>query len=193
MHDSPSHTARLSRDIDDAYAAYKADDPDREGALYMSLRAQAKNIVWHHPPLEASVLVNDIVHRAMVGLKTFRGDSKVSTWFWTLAHHEVDRALRDLIQRRKRFESLTSDDKESETSQRDLLAESVNQDAEIDLDKVRGDLPLKQNELVHLILEGYSLAEAAERLRVPLGTIRSRYRLAKKKMAKHAHKKKPRR
>jgi hypothetical protein len=79
MRDEPSHTARLSRDIDDAFVAYKAGDPDLEKALYLSLRAQAANIVWNHPglELEAPTLVNDIVHRAMERLETFRGDSQV--------------------------------------------------------------------------------------------------------------------
>jgi RNA polymerase sigma-70 factor (ECF subfamily) len=135
----------------------------------------------------------------MVGLKTFRGDSKLSTWFWSLAQNEVDRALQGLIQNRKRFQSLSTyeapvaEERAGETSLADLPAKSVSHDAAIDLEKVRQDLPVKQDELVHLVVEGYSLAEVAKRLGVPLGTVRGRYRLAKKKMAERVHKKKPRR
>jgi RNA polymerase sigma-70 factor, ECF subfamily len=194
MRDKETHTARLSRDIDAAYEAYTPGDPQLEKALYKALRAQAANMVWNRPGLEAPTLINDIVHRAMVGLKTFRGDSRVSTWFFALAQHEVDRALRDLIQKRKRFESLTPDDEDSEeeTSQPDLPAKPVNEHAKIDLDKAREGLPVKQDEVVQLVLEGNSLAEVAQRLGIPLGTIRSRYRLAKGKMARRARKKKSR-
>lgn len=193
MGDEETYTAGLSRDIDAAYAAYTPDNPESVEALYKALRAQASNIVWFHLGVDTPpMLVNDIVHRAILRLESFQGGSKISTWFCSLARNEVNRALRVLIQGRKRFvpikgERILGEDREDDLA--DQPAKPVNQDAVIEVEQVRKNLPDEQDEVVRLVLEGHSLEEIAQKLDVPLGTIRGRYRLAKQKMAQRARKK----
>ena len=50
------------------------------------------------------------------------------------------------------------------------------------MEKLERGLPAAQAEVVGMVKEGYSLEQVAEETASPLGTIRSRYRLAKQKM-----------
>jgi RNA polymerase sigma-70 factor (ECF subfamily) len=120
----------------------------------------------------------------MAGLKSFRGDSKLSTWFWTLAQHEVDRALRRLIQDKKRLESLDSKEGYGEGSSLEITAKTVNLDAEIFLEQLMRHLPPEQADVVRRQAEGHTLEQIARETGIPIGTIRSRLRLAKQKARK---------
>jgi DNA-directed RNA polymerase specialized sigma24 family protein len=52
----------------------------------------------------------------------------------------------------------------------------------LDVAKLRQGIPAKQAQVLDLMAEGYSLEQIAEITGLPLGTVRSRYRLAKDKM-----------
>jgi RNA polymerase sigma factor (sigma-70 family) len=125
-----------------------------------------------------------MVQRAMMTLEGFRGRSKLSTWFYKLAVNEANRALRDRITDRDRLVSLTIAGPDEEEPALDIKAKPVNQDARIDLEKLGCRLPSDQAEVMSLLQEGYTLEEVAQKTRAPLGTIRSRYRLAKDKLKK---------
>jgi RNA polymerase sigma-70 factor (ECF subfamily) len=194
MDDRITHTARLSRDIDAAFAIYKPGDPDSERALYETLRAQAANVVWHHQAPDGDTLIHEIVHRAMVALKDFRGESAVSTWFWTLARNEVNRALRKKIRNRERSLPIDGDpaDKNEEPEGQkplaDIPARPFNSDVAIDLERLQQDLAPEQAEVMRLKAEGNSLEDIANKFGIPLGTARSRYALAKKKAGRRLRK-----
>jgi DNA-directed RNA polymerase specialized sigma24 family protein len=61
--------------------------------------------------------------------------------------------------------------------------------AKIALEKIRRGLPPRPADVISQSLEGHSLEDIAENNGVPVGTERSRYHLAKKKMAARMQKK----
>lgn len=118
---------------------------------------------------------------ALVG---FRGQSKLSTWFYRLAVNEVNRALKDRIVHRERFEPLVTREPDGEERELAIEAKPDNHNARIDLEQLCRRLSPDQAELISLKQHGYSLEEIGQKTNEPLGTIRSRYRLAKNKLRK---------
>jgi RNA polymerase sigma-70 factor (ECF subfamily) len=177
-------TQRLSHEIDAAYEAYAAQQPDAETRLYRALRAQARNIVWHRLGSPDEVVEHDITTRAMQALKEFRGESRASTWFYTVAQNEANSALRMHIQRRERLVPIDPDEADDLEPKIALPAPPENLDAPLDLEELTRGLPPKQAEVLKLIQEGYSLEAIAEATGDPLGTVRGRCRLAKQKAKK---------
>jgi RNA polymerase sigma factor (sigma-70 family) len=176
-------TQQLSQEIDAAHEAYSARQPDSETRLYRALRNQARNIVWRRLGSPDEPLQHDIATRAIQALQTFRGASRVSTWFYSVAQNEANRELRRLIQKREREVPIETDEDDAEPRFR-LAAVPANLDTAIELEALTRDLPVKQADVFKMVEEGYSLEEIAERSGEPLGTIRSRYRLAKSKAKK---------
>jgi DNA-directed RNA polymerase specialized sigma24 family protein len=70
-----------------------------------------------------------------------------------------------------------------------MPAKPIDLDASIQLAELRLGLPAEQDEVVRLQSEGYTLEEVAERTGMPIGTVRGRARLAKKKMKRRGEKK----
>lgn len=183
----PTYTQRLSSAIDKAFEEYKAGDVDAAAKLYKALQEQAHNVAIHHLDWkQVAVLECDIVHRAMMALKDFRGQSRVSTWFYRLAVNEANRALRDQVNDREHLVPLTTSDDEGEEQERQIEAKRIDHDAIIDLKRLRRRLPPNQAVVVALEQQGFSLSEIAQKMGVPLGTIRGRYRLLKKRVQKTA-------
>jgi RNA polymerase sigma factor (sigma-70 family) len=191
--DDESYTQRLSREIDAANEVYKPGDPESEGRLHHAFRVQARNVASYHDVsrFEPS-LANDIASRAMLALPKFRGRSRLSSWFYRIAQNEMKRALRGLIQKRKRDVSIDLDPEEDHAALLELEAKPTNQEAKIEFERLQQSLPPEQAEVLALQLEGNTLGEIAEKIETPLGTVRSRNRLAKAK-ARHSTKKKKRR
>lgn len=184
-----TYTQRLSRGIDAAYDAYDAHQPDAETRLYDALLTQAQNIVWHGFGQPDETLAHDITVRAMQAVSTFRRESAFSTWFWTLAHNEVNRALRTVVEDRERLVPIVEEsDEEGAPPPTEVATPSHSGPvvAAIDLEKLVRGLPPEQAEVFRLHKEGYSLRQIAEITGVSLGTARSRHRLAKEKAKKKA-------
>jgi RNA polymerase sigma-70 factor, ECF subfamily len=186
-----SYTQRLSREIDAAYEAYKADEPDSEERLLEAFRVQARNVIVYRLQSDDPTLEYQISHRAILALKKFRGESKLSTWFYHMAQNETKRELRRRIRDRERHVPIDvrDDEDEDEKCEVQLAAKTGNQDASLDLQKLRKGLSKEQKEVFGLMEVGYTLEEVAKQLGLPLGTIRSRYRLAKAKMKRLVQKK----
>lgn len=188
-----TYTQRLSRAIDAAFIAYKAGEPNGDTRLYGALRAQARNVIWWSHQRNDQALEHDIARRAITEIGTFRGKSKVSTWFYRVAKNEAFRALKAHIEQRNRMvpiDPVGEDDDEHRLER--PVAKPTNQDAKLDLEVLCEGLPREQGEVVSRLAEGYSLKDYAKSAGLPLGTARSRYRLAKQKMARRARKRKPR-
>lgn len=180
-----TYTQRLSTAIDEAFEGYEVGDLYAEEKLYNALHAQAHNVAIHHLDWDQVPAVErDIVHRAMMKLKGFRGQSRISTWFYRLALNEANRALEAHIIHRKRFVPLITTDEEGEESDPQIEPKPDNHDASIELTKLRRRLRPNQAVVMALMQEGYSLREIALKMGVPVGTIRGRYRLLKEKFRK---------
>ena len=114
--------------------------------------------------------------------KSDRGEPRA--WIMSVAHHKVI----DIIRARRRAITMT-DPKDYETL--DLLPSGqvpTDEQAERNLERERirkalAVLPEAQQEVIILAyFEGYSQSEIAERLNQPLGTVKTRVRLAMQKL-----------
>ena len=107
-----THTQGLSRDIDAAYEDYRAGEPEGEDRLYQAFKAQAANVLWHRLESPDQALAHDISTKAMLAVKSFRGESLLSTWFYRIAQNEAKDALRTKIENRKRLVPIDVEDEE---------------------------------------------------------------------------------
>jgi RNA polymerase sigma-70 factor (ECF subfamily) len=126
-------------------------------------------------------VAHGIVYRALTRLGGFRGESKFSTWFYTLAKREGYRALETHIRKQKPLVSLRVGPS-GEQSDWEPAAKAVNVDDPISVNLLERKLPRTQAEVIRLMADGYTLEEIAENTGESIGTIRSRYRLAKAKL-----------
>jgi RNA polymerase sigma factor (sigma-70 family) len=193
-----SYTQELSHAIDAAYSDYKPGEPAGEGRLYRALLAQADNVVFYRLQQRDRHLARDIARRAMVALQGFRGESKLSTWFYKIAQNEANRTLREFVEERKtsvpidaHFATGSNEDASDppelrEQAKQEYLASENARNAKLDFDELRRGLPPDQEAVIALVAEGHTLQEIAEKTGEPVGTIRSRYHLAKLKMAARA-------
>lgn len=188
-----SYTQDLSRRIDEAYNVYKPGDPESEQTLYQAFREQAHNIVSYTPELDPGVLEREIARKALIGVTNFRGKARISTWFYRIAKNAVKSAIKKRSENRDRLLSLTTategEDGErilNNAAQKAYRTGEQARFAELDAEKLSRNLPKKQAEVLSLLAEGYSLEQIAKLVGNPIGTIRSRYRLAKEKMGKIA-------
>lgn len=130
-------------------------------------------------------LAEDLTQETLVtvwrkaGLYSAEKGSAVA-WMFTIARNlRIDR-----IRRQKPWQEL------SEEHAATLASDDTPADEQVDLDHrqkrvraVLGDLPPEQVEVVELaFIEGFTHSEIAERLGLPLGTVKSRLRLAYQKL-----------
>jgi RNA polymerase sigma factor (sigma-70 family) len=183
--EAQTYTQGLSREVDATYKAYRAGELNGDVRLYSAFRAQARNVIWWKLNREDEALAHDIARRAFMAMDTFRCKCRVSTWSHRVAINEVKRAFKERVEALNRVPiDLIGEDEDNDVVRlKELEAEQIDQDAVLDMERLRGTLPWEQNEVVSRVLEGYSLEEVAQRAGDPLGTVRSRYRLAKNKMA----------
>ena len=191
QNDNSTYTRRLSRKIDAAYKAYVAGKPLADRQLFSAFRDQARNVLWYPYQLTDEHLAAEIAGQAFMALGQFRGESLCSTWFFKLARRERANAFRTLSRRREvPIEQPVKDGEPGETKAMDVQARPANDDTVIDVARLRKGLPPAQGEVLDLHDKGYTLEEIAKKTGKSLGTIRSRYRLAKNKMLLRARRKK---
>jgi RNA polymerase sigma-70 factor (ECF subfamily) len=122
----------------------------------------------------------DIVQNSMISIMKsahkFRGESAVTTWIYKI----VSNAAIDKLRALKSVQSLENINElivnESQINQKDFS---------LDLLNALNSLPLNQREVVFLIdFEGFSIKDAAKKLKCAPGTIKSRCHRAHEKLAK---------
>ncbi|MEY4624458.1 MAG: hypothetical protein RLZZ07_1088 [Actinomycetota bacterium] len=169
-----SYTKVDERSDDELLAAHLAGDPQALATLLKRYES------WHYAIASKRIfgdkeLARDGVQEAWITIyrkaHTFRGESKLSTWMYQI----VDRACIDLLRktqvRPQLAESEVSIEERGEEG-RDFTEESEDR---IQIYNALAQLPVEQREaLVKVVLEGYSVEDAAQALDVPAGTIKSR-------------------
>lgn len=116
---------------------------------------------------QAKDAVQDALVKAYRSAGSFRGEAAVSTWL----HRITVNASVDLIRRRRPSVQLTEETAAVQTPDQSL--ERVEQRAS--LEAALQTLSLEHRVAVVLVdVEGLSMADAAELLRVPIGTLKSR-------------------
>lgn len=178
-------TQKLSKEIDAAYEAYKANELGSEKRLLEAFVAQARNIarVKLGDMYDGTVPL-DAAHRAMMALKDFKGNSALSTWFFQIVRNESFSELSRLLKKRQREESINirvPGGKESELVEREVPGYGDRVER-VDEAKRRSTLPPEQAEILELNENGYTVSQIAEIKGLPRGTVGSRLRLAKAKM-----------
>jgi RNA polymerase sigma-70 factor (ECF subfamily) len=122
----------------------------------------------------------DAVQEAMISAfrraETFRGDAAVSSWL----HRITVNAALDRIAKRKRQPTSSIDDVESELGAASVQSGSTTSafgqvEANLEISKALSGLSDDRRSAIILVdLYGYSLAEAADILEIPEGTVKSR-------------------
>ena len=129
---------------------------------------------------EAEDVGQETFIRFYKGLKAFRGDSSVKTYITRIAMNQAINEIRRRKRRRKVFSSTPIEEMgdvpdarrpESEGPDREILEKAVQR---LD-DDFRSVVVLR-------LIDGYSTAETAEILGIPLGTVLSRLSRAQKKL-----------
>jgi RNA polymerase sigma factor (sigma-70 family) len=181
-----SYTARLSDEIDAAYEAYKAKEPDADKRLLGAFVEQARNIArFRLKELYDDTVAYDAAHRAMLALKDFQGKSALSTWFYQIAQNESFSELGRVIKKREMEESIdvpVSDREPGKTNVTDIPGHPADQAAALGVAELRSRLPAKQAEVLDLNEQGYTVDQIAEMKGLPRGTVAGRLRAAKQKL-----------
>lgn len=198
-----TYTRKLSRDIDAAYEAYKAGAPGAEERLLRAFVEQARNIArFRLGEMYDGTVAYDAAHKARLALEDFNGKSRLSTWFNRIAQNESFTELGRLIKKRETESSIdtpVADGEPDETQEREIRSYFVDHEPSTEtktpsfapdhepsteLAKLRVGLAPEQVQMLDLMATGLSLEKIAKKLRLPIGTIRSRYRLAKEHIKK---------
>ena len=162
-------------DVNAALAAYQsATDStrsDRERGLIKALEHYAKRIVWLQLRQDRPEVVNEAVQYVMAHLADFRGDSKFSTWVYSVVQRYCYRELQLKINSREALFSAFPDFKVE-----GLASYELDGHARIDLDRLTKTLSKEQRNLINYKLQGYTSAEIAQLLKISTATVESRWR-----------------
>src|SRR3954447_11266528 len=160
-------------------AAHLSGDPDAFAELFRRHRDRLWAVALRttRNPEDAAGALQDALVSAFRRAESFRGDAAVTTWL----HRVVVNASLDRLRRRKvRAAEPLPDDLEEHAARGDVLAAPTTDPAvEVMAAERRGvvlaalaQLPPDQRAALVLVdLEGYPVAEAAEILDVPTGTV----------------------
>ena len=138
---------------------------------------------------DAADAVQDAMISAFRRAETFRGDAAVSSWL----HRITVNAALDRIAKHKRQPTSSIDDVESELGAASVQSGSTTSafgqvEANLEISKALSDLSDDRRSAIILVdLYGYSLAEAANILEIPEGTVKSRLFRARTQLAEALH------
>ncbi len=154
--------------------AHVGGDTDAFGVLY----ARHRDRMWAlalrtlRDPDEAADAVQDAALSAFRRAGTFRGDAAVGTWLHRIV---VNACLDRLRRRRSRPVDLVADDRILESLSEPSPHEGDRRQTVLDVRAALSTLPADQRAALLLVdMAGYSVAEAAELLDCPAGTVKSR-------------------
>lgn len=133
--------------------------------------------------VEAEEVTQEVFEKIWRKRNTYIIDKKITTWMLQICKN----AAIDLLRRRKRTAPI-------DEYQLDFIVdETINLDDEVEINTIReklmeaiSNLPEEQKEIIKLIyFEGLTQREIAASLEIPLGTVKSRLKLAMSKLKNH--------
>lgn len=133
--------------------------------------------------VEAEEVTQEVFEKIWTKRNTYMLDKKVTTWMIQICKNTAI----DKLRRKKRLSPI-------DEYQLDFIVdETINLDDEVEINTIReklmeaiSNLPEKQREIIRLIyFEGMTQREIAASLEIPLGTVKSRLKLAMSKLKNH--------
>lgn len=172
----------------------KSQDPDASQVHLQALADLARNdhtrlyrfvLRRVHDPDVSEEITQQCLADAVQSISRYRGDSQLRTWVYGIAVNLISNYVRRSPQRRYQFE--TEDAMESQPS---LLADPVTAlTHQRLLERVLAhieELPADMQEtLIAVITDDVSYVDVADRLQVPVGTVRSRISRARSILKDH--------
>lgn len=162
-------------------------DKDALDTLYGRYSTPVYSLALHmlkQPPL-AEEVTQDVFLNIWLKAASFNAErGQARSWIMSVAHHRVV----DVIRSRRRVVSMTDPEGYETLERLPSGGASVESQVQQNLDRERimqalATLPDNQREVILLAyFEGYSQSEMAEKLGQPLGTIKTRVRLAMQKL-----------
>jgi RNA polymerase sigma-70 factor (ECF subfamily) len=144
---------------------------------------------------EAADALQDALVSAFRSAHTFQGRSAVTTWLHRIVVNAcLDRARRSASRRTRPIEETPPGAVEQAVGTGEAADVAVEQqEVRRELAGLLAELPAEQRAALVLVdMEGYSVAEAAELLGVPVGTVKSRCARARAKLLPNLHHLRPR-
>lgn len=164
-----------------------AQDRDALDILYGRYSTPVYSLALHmlkQPPL-AEEVTQDVFLNIWLKAASFNSDrGQPRSWIMSVAHHRVI----DVVRSRRRTTTMTDPDGYETLERIPAGGASVESQVQQNLDRERimralATLPESQKEVILLAYyEGFSQSEMSERLGLPLGTIKTRVRLAMQKL-----------
>jgi RNA polymerase sigma-70 factor, ECF subfamily len=186
--DMPSATAEREADAWTARLEAVARDRDRQAyaELFRRFAPLLKSFALSSPGMSSNALAEELVQEVMLKIwnraSTFDASkASATTWIYTLARN----CRIDLLRKKHRVrEEVDVDDLWDLGTDDDLLESEVHQGRmEVDVRASLRELPAEQRQIIAKVyMEGKSHSEVAEELGLPLGTVKSRVRLAMSKL-----------
>lgn len=144
-------------------------------AYYRPVVKQCLSIVGD--PVEAEDLAQDVFLDVYIGLRTFRGNSKLSTWLYRVTANKAYRRLRDMGRRGIPVDNGGAEP-HGDVAPDDESAMAANQELRYLLQRLIESLPPLLRETIHLRLLGYTYTEIARMHQCPPETVKTRVRRA---------------
>jgi RNA polymerase sigma-70 factor (ECF subfamily) len=134
-------------------------------------------------PTDAQDLMQDTSLRALTNQDKFADNLSFGGWLYTIMHHLFVNKYHKLVQQQAIMDTCTDiynldvvDDGSYSAPDADIRLS--------DLTKAIGCLPADKKEVFSMYLSGYKQWEIAERLNLPIGTVKSRIFFAKEALQK---------
>ncbi len=166
--------SRKQRPENEAYRKWKASGSDVDlERLVACLRRHARAVVYTHVSPYDPNLAEEIVAKALLREKTFRGEAEFATWFHRLARNHCNDALRRRRDRssERSLDSLGGDDF--------LALDDKWAYADVDfrflMESLVKHLDATERELLERRIDGEKLEEIGQCWGMPLPTIKTRW------------------
>ncbi len=135
------------------------------------------------------ILADDIVQETFIScfrsLKSFKGNSKLSTWLYTIAYNHLQQYYRKQSGNPadvEKSEPIVEDKPSNECADSQLIENTLHQKVA----KIIANLSVEQRAVLHLHLHReYNQREISTMLNMPLGTIKSHISRGKKYIREH--------